>query len=113
VLALVSPTVTYHLLPPVAAAAWPVTGRLVSSRLTRPAALSAAVAGFRPVAATTAALDRAAALSGPALVGGSAAHEALLFAAGGAIWGSWAAIRAHPGLVLRAFGAGRRHEPVR
>lgn len=87
--ALTAPAKTYHLLPVVAAAAWPVTARLVRGRASWAAALRADTGGL--AVAVLAAVELAAldALRGPALFGGSALGESLIGAAVGAALGSW------------------------
>lgn len=87
--ALTAPAKTYHLLPIVAAGAWPVTARLVRGRAPWAAALRAGVGGL--AVAVLAAVELAAldALRGPALYGGSALGESLIGAAVGAALGSW------------------------
>ncbi len=103
VLALRSPTVTYHLAPALAAAAWPVTARVLRGRTTLGGASRAAAGGFAVAVATTAELTALDVLRGPVLVGGDATTEAALFAALGALWGLRTLTKRAPGLVVRAF----------
>ena len=103
-LALRHPTLTYHLAPVLAAAAWPLAARITRGRTSVAVGLRAAGGGLLVTALATAELNTLDALRGPALIGGSATTEALLGALAGAAWGARAVTRAHPGLLVRAFG---------
>lgn len=104
VLALRHPTLTYHLAPLFAAAAWPGVARATRGRATMAVGLRAAGGGLLVTVVATAELHALDALRGPALIGGSATTEALLGAVVGAASGARAITRRHPGLVLRALG---------
>lgn len=94
VLALRSPTVTYHLAPLLVAAAWPLTHRLVLGEPARArVAAGTALAGLVLALATTGLLVAANALAGPDLAGGGNAFAETLVAVGvGAAVGALAAI---------------------
>ncbi|MDP1804018.1 MAG: hypothetical protein Q8K72_02520 [Acidimicrobiales bacterium] len=95
--ALTAPARTYHLLPVLAAAAWPVTARLLRGRASWAAALRAGAGGFAVAVLTAVELAVVDALRGPAMVGGSALGESLLGAAVGAALGSWVLAASGPG----------------
>jgi len=111
-LALRAPTVTYHLVPAVVAASWPLTARRRRGRLSLPAAIRAAMGGLVVAAATTIELAGLDALRGPALVGGSATAESALVAVAGAAWAVRATVRSRPGLVLGMLGATETERPA-
>lgn len=102
-LALRSPMVTYHFAPALAAAAWPVTARVVHGQATSGAAVGAAAGGLVITLLATIALSLIDALRGPVLVGGNATGESVLFAVVAAIWGARALSRPRPGLIIRAL----------
>lgn len=103
-LALRAPTTTYHLLPAVVAASWPLTARRLRSQLPLPAALRATAGGLVIAMATTIELAGLDALRGPALIGGTATAESALAALAGAAWAVRATTRSRPGLVLSMIG---------
>lgn len=103
-LALRAPTTTYHFVPAMVSASWPVTARILRGPLRLATAIRAGVGGVVIAGFTTAELLGLDALDGPALVGGSAAAESALVAVAGGIWGARAASRAEPGLVLKLLG---------
>lgn len=103
-LALRQPTITYHLAPVLAAAAWPLVARATRGRTTMAVGLRAAGGGLLVTALATAELNTLDALRGPALIGGSATTEALLGALAGAAWGARALTRSHSGLLGRVLG---------
>lgn len=103
-LALRSPTTTYHLVPAMVAASWPVTARALRGPRPPPAAIRAGLGGLLVAGVTTVELVGLDALDGPALVGGSGAAESALVALAGAGWGAHAAARVRPGLVLSMLG---------
>ena len=111
-LALRAPTTTYHLVPAVVAASWPLTARRLRGQLSLPAASRAAIGGLVVAAATTIELAGLDALRGPALVGGSATAESALVAVAGAAWAVRATVRSRPGLVLGMLGATTPERPA-
>ena len=100
--ALRAPAKTYHLLPVLAAAAWPVTARLVRGQAAGGAALRAGGGGLGVAGLAAVELAALDALRGPAVVGGSARGEALIGAAVGAVWGTWMLARSRSGPLLTA-----------
>jgi len=78
-----SPTTTYHLLPAVVAAGWPVVLHRSHGRLALPAASRAGAGGLTVAFGTTLLLAGQDALRGPALVGGSALVESVVVAMAG------------------------------
>lgn len=112
-LALRAPTTTYHLVPAVVAASWPLTARRLRGQLSLPAASRrAAIGGLVVAAATTIELAGLDALRGPALIGGSATAKSALVAVAGAAWAVRATVRSRPGLVLGMLGATTRERPA-
>lgn len=103
-LALRHPTLTYHLAPVLAAAAWPLVARAIRGRTSAAVGVRTAGGGLLVATLATAELHTLDALRGPALIGGSATTEALLGAVAGAAWGARAVTRAKPGLLVRLFG---------
>lgn len=106
VLALRSPTVTYHLVPGLAAAVWPLVARIRSGPASVTTAARAAAGGLGVALVATAVLAAAGALDGPTLVGGSGAVEAVLVAVAGSLWGARTMSRPRPGLVVRLLDSG-------
>jgi hypothetical protein len=111
-LALRAPTTTYHLVPAVVAASWPLTARRLRGQLSLPAAIRAGFGGLVVAAATTIELAGLDALRGPALVGGSATAESALVAVAGAGWAVRATVGSRPGLVLGMLGATETERPA-
>ncbi|MGK2930580.1 MAG: hypothetical protein ACSLFO_13505 [Acidimicrobiales bacterium] len=103
-LALRAPTTTYHLVPGLVAASWPVTARVLRGPHRLPAAIRAALGGVVVAVVTTAELAGLDSLDGPALIGGSGAGESVLVALAGGAWGARVAARVEPGFVLKLLG---------
>jgi hypothetical protein len=100
VLAMRSPTVTYHLAPFLVAAAGPVATRVsAGTRLASRAAAWSTTVSLGVALVVTGWLAVAGALAGPALWGGSGAIETPIFAVVGGTWGWRAATRSQPGLL--------------
>jgi hypothetical protein len=110
-LALRAPTTTYHLVPAVVAASWPLTARRLRGQLSLPAAVRAAMGGLVVAVATTIELAGLDSLRGPALIGGSAAAESVLVALAGTAWAVRATVRSRPGLVMSMLGATELDRP--
>jgi hypothetical protein len=106
ILALRSPTLTYHLAPTLAAGAWPVVARVRSGRASVGAGVRAGAGGLLVAGGATLALWQMEALRGPVLIGGTAPIEAAIAAVVGATWGAWVLTRARAGLVVRALDTG-------
>ena len=101
-LATAHPHRTYHLFPPVIAAAWPAAERVVRRRPLRSRdAGRVTLAAVIVSAGVTVALGLAGDLAGPTVLATRGAlGESLLFAALGGLYGWRAASRAKPGLLF-------------
>ena len=103
ILAIRNPTLTYHFAPLIAAAAWPIASRREAAQPLMQALISG-VGALVLVTVVSLALWSSENLDGPILWGdGPAVVEALLFAALGALFGTWVAGRKRAGLLGSIF----------